>query len=100
MFELVLLSAVGWLTLAAASARFRRDLGITGMRAIRGYRAAALALFVVAAIRAGAPLTGERWIRLLGAASIAAVLVTLGLSAFPAAMLRPVRLIRRWTRQG
>lgn len=91
MLETALLAAIAWLLLAAASFRFRREAGVPNPRQVRALRLAAAALLALALFRCGTPLTGERWIRALGGASIGAVLVVLALSADAMFMLRPLR---------
>ena len=91
MLETELLAAIAWLLLAAASFRFRREAGVPNPRQVRALRLAAAALLALALFRCGTPLTGERWIRALGGASIGAVLVVLALSADAMFVLRPLR---------
>ncbi|KTT76129.1 hypothetical protein [Sphingomonas endophytica] len=91
MFEGVLFCAAAFVLLAAASHKFRRDAGVLGDGAARALRSGAAILIVLALVRAGTPMDGERWVRLLSCASIAAVAVVLGLSVAPAAILYPVR---------
>ena len=91
MLETALLAAIAWLLLAAASFRFRREAGVPNPRQVRALRLAAAALLALALFRCGTPLTGERWIRALGGASIGAVLVVLALSADAMFVLRPLR---------
>ena len=88
MFEIVATSFVAWLLLAAASFRFRRELGIAGPATIAGLRVAASVLLVLALCRCGAPVTGERWVRFLGGSAIAAVLLVVLLSVAPLQGLR------------
>lgn len=83
MGEIVATSFVAWLLFAAASYKYRRDLGIVSPAAITGLRAAAAALLMLALIRCGAPLTGERWVRFLGGSAIAAVMLVALLSVAP-----------------
>lgn len=91
MFEGVLLCALAFLLLAAASYKFRREAGVTGDRAARGLRSAAAVLIALALVRVGTPMDGERWVRLFTCASIAAVAVVLALSIAPTAVFYPVR---------
>ncbi len=91
MCEGVLLCAVAFLLLAAASYKFRREAGVSGERAVRALRSAAAVLIALAMVRVGTPLDGERWVRLLTCASIAAVAVVLALSVAPAQVFYPVR---------
>ena len=93
MFETVAITLFGWMLLAASSFRFRRDLGITAPATIRGLRMAAAAVLVVALLRCGAPVTGERIVRFLGGGSIAAVRMVVTLSVAPGMALRPVAMI-------
>ena len=88
MFEIVATSFVAWLLLAAASFRFRRELGIAGSGTITALRVAAGALLMLALFRCGAPVTGERWVRFLGGSAIAAVLLVVLLSVAPLQGLR------------
>lgn len=83
MGEIVATSFVAWLLFAAASYKYRRDLGIASPAAIAGLRAVAAVLLVVALLRCGAPLTGERWVRFLGGSAIAAVMLVMLLSVAP-----------------
>jgi hypothetical protein len=91
MPETILLSATAWLLFAGASFRFRREAGTTGRGDVRLLRVVATALLAVALLHCGAPLTGERWVRLLTGASIGAVLVVLALSAQPLLAIAPAR---------
>ncbi|WP_028965581.1 hypothetical protein [Sphingomonas phyllosphaerae] len=91
MFEGVLLCALAFVLLAAASYKFRREAGITGERAVRALRSGAAVLIALALVRVGTPMDGERWVRLLTCASIAAVMVVLALSVAPGAVFYPVR---------
>lgn len=91
MCEGVLLCALAFVLLAAASYKFRREAGVSGERAVRVLRGGALMLIAMALIRAGTPMDGERWVRLLTCASIAAVTVVLALSVAPGAVFYPVR---------
>lgn len=91
MLETALLAAIAWLLLAAASFRFRREAGVPNPRQVRVLRIAAAALLALAMFRCGTPLTGERWVRVIGGASIGAVLVVLALSADAMFVLRPLR---------
>ena len=93
MFETVAITLVGWMLLAASSFRFRRDLGISAPATIRGLRMAAAGVLVIALLRCGAPVTGERIVRFLGGGSIAAVVMVVTLSVAPGVALRPVALI-------
>ncbi|KQN93739.1 hypothetical protein ASE95_02085 [Sphingomonas sp. Leaf231] len=97
MCEGVFLCALAFVLLAAASYKFRRDAGVSGERMVRTLRSGAAVLIGLALIRAGTPMDGERWVRLLTCASIAAVVVVLALSVAPGAILYPVRraLLRR-----
>ena len=83
MFEIIATSFVAWLLLAAASYKYRRDLGIASPAAIAGLRGVAAALLMLALLRCGAPLTGERWVRFLGGSAIAAVMLVMLLSVAP-----------------
>ena len=91
MPETILMSATAWLLFAGASFRFRREAGTTGRGDVRLLRIAATALLAVALFHCGAPLTGERWVRLLTGASIGAVIVVLALSAQPMLAMAPAR---------
>ncbi|WP_341208233.1 hypothetical protein [uncultured Sphingomonas sp.] len=96
MFEGVLLCALAFVLLAAASYKFRREAGISGERAVRALRSGAAVLIALALVRVGTPMDGERWVRLLTCASIAAVIVVLALSVAPGTVFYPVRrAIRR-----
>lgn len=95
MFEGVLLCALAFVLLAAASYKFRREAGISGERAVRALRSGAAVLIALALVRVGTPMDGERWVRLLTCASIAAVVVVLALSVAPGAVFYPVRRAAR-----
>ncbi|GAA4215024.1 hypothetical protein GCM10022253_08860 [Sphingomonas endophytica] len=95
MFEGVLLCALAFVLLAAASYKFRREAGISGERAVRALRSGAALLIALALVRVGTPMDGERWVRLLTCASIAAVAVVLALSIAPGAVFYPVRRVLR-----
>lgn len=91
MCEGVLLCALAFVLLAAASYKFRREAGISGERAVRALRSGAAVLIALALVRVDTPMDGERWVRLLTCASIAAVMVVLALSVAPGAVFYPVR---------
>jgi len=93
MFETILLTLVAWMCLATSAFRFRRELGITAPMTIRALRIVAAAVLVVALGRCGAPVTGERIVRFLGAGSISAVVMVVTLSVAPGVVLRPVTLV-------
>lgn len=95
MFEGVLLCGLAFVLLAAASYKFRREAGISGERAVRALRSGAALLIALALVRVGTPMDGERWVRLLTCASIAAVAVVLALSIAPGAVFYPVRRVLR-----
>lgn len=92
MLEASLMCFVGWLLLAAASFKYRRDLGLTDPAAIRAVRLAAALVLAIVLFRCGAPLTGERFVRFLGAASIAGVALVVLLSFGPTRTMQPVRI--------
>lgn len=92
MLEAIVMCFFGWLLLAATSFRHRRDLGITAPSAIHTLRLVAALLLAIAVFQCGAPLTGERFVRFLGAASIAGVALVMLLSFKPAETLQPVRI--------
>ncbi|TXC71395.1 hypothetical protein FSB78_10935 [Sphingomonas ginsenosidivorax] len=83
MVEIVATSFVAWLLFAAASYKYRRDLGIDSPAAIVGLRAVAALLLTLALFRCGAPVTGERWVRFLGGSALAAVMLVMLLSVAP-----------------
>jgi len=87
MLETMLTCLIGWLLLAASSFRIRRDLGLTKGDA-RWLRVAGVVVLTAGLWRCGAPITGERWVRFLGAAGIAGVATVLILSAAPLPRLR------------
>ena len=91
MLEATLLAALGFWLLAGAAHRFRRETGVTsaGERAV--LRGAGTLLLVAGVSCCGAPLSGEWCVRFLAAASVAGVAVVLTLSAWPAAVLGPLR---------
>lgn len=93
MLETALFAAIAWLLLAAASFRFRREAGLPDPRQVRVLRGAAALLLAFALFRCGTPLTGERWVRLIGGASLGGVIVILALSADAVRVLRPLRLL-------
>ena len=95
MFEGVLLCSLAFVLLAAASYKFRREAGISGERAVRALRSGAAVLIALALVRVGTPMDGERWVRLLTCASIAAVIVVLALSVAPGTVFYPVRRVIR-----
>lgn len=100
MPETILLSATAWLLFAGAAFRFRREAGTNSRGEVRLLRILATALLAVALFHCGAPLTGERWVRLLTGASIGAVLVVLALSAQPVHAMAPVRWLLLATRRA
>ncbi|MBB4619703.1 hypothetical protein [Sphingomonas abaci] len=87
MLESVLTCLIGWLLLAAASFRIRRDLGLTAGEA-RWLRVAGVVVLTATLWRCGAPISGERWVRFLGAAGVSGVATVLILSAAPRPRLR------------
>ncbi len=91
MLETALFAALAWLLLAAASFRFRREAGSPDPRHVRLLRGLAALLLAFALFRCGTPLTGERWVRLIGGASLGGVIVVLALSVDAMRVLRPVR---------
>ncbi len=91
MLETALLAAIAWLLLAAASFRFRREAGVPNPRQVRVLRLAAAGILALALFRCGTPLTGERWVRVIGGASLGAVIVVLALSLDAMTILRPLR---------
>ena len=91
MLEVILLSTVAMLLLAATTHRLRRDSGVTGRGAMTGLRLAAAALLAIAFLRSGSPLPGERVVRFLCGVSVAAVLTTLSISLAPALAFWPIR---------
>jgi hypothetical protein len=93
MLETALFAAIAWLLLAAASFRFRREAGSPDPRQVRILRGAAVLLLAFALFRCGTPLTGERWVRLIGGASLGGVIVVLALSLNAMLVLRPVRML-------
>lgn len=95
MCEGVLLCALAFVLLAGASYKFRREAGVSGEHAVRALRGGAAALIALALVRVGTPMDGERWVRLLTCASIAAVAVVLALSIAPGAVFYPVRRVLR-----
>ncbi len=92
MLEATILCFFGWLFLAATSFRYRRDLGIAAPSAIRALRLVAALVLTAALFHCGAPLTGERFVRFLGAASIAGVALVMLLSFKPVETMQPVRI--------
>ncbi len=93
MCEGFVLCALAFVLLAAASHRFHRDAGATSPAQRRWLRGLGTALIVVALLRAGTAIDGERWVRLLVCASLAAVTVVLTLSVRATAVLSPVRRV-------
>ncbi|WP_375249694.1 hypothetical protein [Sphingomonas sp.] len=91
MLEVILLSTVAMLLLAATTHRLRRDSGVTGWGAMTGLRLAAAALLAIAFLRSGSALPGERVVRFLCGVSVAAVLTTLSISLAPALAFWPIR---------
>jgi hypothetical protein len=83
--------ALAFVLLAAASHRFHRDAGATAPAQRRWLRGLGMALIALALLRAGTAIDGERWVRLLVCASLAAVAVVLTLSVRAAAVLYPLR---------
>lgn len=100
MVETLIVTFAGWLLLAAASYRCRRDLQIASPHAARALRVAGIALFAIALIRCGAPLSGERWVRFIGGAALSAGLNVVGLSLAPRLLLRPVAALLAILRQA
>jgi hypothetical protein len=95
MLEITLLSFAAWLFFAAASFKFRRQLGITSPATVRALRAGAAALLAVALLRCGTAIDGERCVRFLGGASLAAAMIVALLSVAPVATMKPVALLVR-----
>ena len=93
MLETVIITAVGWMLLAASAFRFRRDLAITNPSTVRVLRIAAGAVLAAALMRCGAPVTGERIVRFLGGSSLSAVVMVMTLSIAPMTALRPVAVL-------
>lgn len=91
MVEIVATSLVAWLLLAAASYKYRRDLGISAPTTITGLRVVAAMLLTLALVRCGAPITGERWVRFLGGSALSAVMLVALLSAVPKGALAQMR---------
>lgn len=91
MLEGVVTCTLAFVLLAAASYRYRRDAGVSADRHARVLRIGAGAVLALALLRAGTPMDGERWVRVLTCASIAAVVVVLALSIAPGAVFYPVR---------
>ncbi|MBY9063766.1 hypothetical protein K7957_12560 [Sphingomonas yunnanensis] len=91
MCEGFMLCALAFVLLAAASHRFHREAGATLHAQRRWLRGLGTALIVVALLRAGTAIDGERWVRLLVCASLAAVTVVLTLSVRAPAVLYPLR---------
>lgn len=91
MCEGFVLCALAFVLLAAASHRFHRDAGATLPAQRRWLRGLGAALILVALLRAGTAIDGERWVRLLVCASLAAVMVVLTLSVRARAVLYPLR---------
>lgn len=83
--------ALAFVLLAAASHRFHRDAGAIAPAQRRWLRGLGVALIALALLRAGTAIDGERWVRLLVCASLAAVAVVLTLSVRAAAVLYPLR---------
>lgn len=93
MLEAAVMCFVAWLLLAAASFKYRRDLGLADPKAVRALRLAAAAILTIVLFCCGAPLTGERFVRFLGSASIAGVALVVLLSFAPAQTMQPVRVV-------
>ncbi|WP_380786082.1 hypothetical protein [Sphingomonas sp. R86521] len=91
MVEIVVTSFVAWLLLAAASYKYRRDLGISAPAMITALRVAAAMLLMLALVRCGAPISGERWVRFLGGSALAAVVLVALLSVVPKGALAQLR---------
>ena len=81
MLESSVTCFLAWLLLAATAFRYRRDLGIVAPSAIRALRLVSALVLAAALFHCGAPLTGERFVRFLGAASIAGVALVMLLSS-------------------
>lgn len=99
MLEIALLSFAAWLLLAAASFRFRRQLGIVSPAMVRGLRIGGGALLLAALLRCGTSIDGERCVRFLGGASLAGAMLVVLLSLAPTATLAPVALMLRARRR-
>ncbi|MGK6322108.1 DUF3325 family protein [Sphingomonas sp. DT-51] len=91
MCEGFVLCALAFVLIAAASHRFHRDAGATSPVQRRWLRGVGAGLITVALLRAGTAIDGERWVRLLCCASLAAVMVVLTLSVRAPALLYPLR---------
>ncbi len=92
MLEATMMCFVAWLLLAAGSFKYRRDLGLADPVSVRALRLAAAAILTIVLFHCGAPLTGERFVRFLGSASLAGVALVVLLSFRPAQTMQPVRV--------
>lgn len=91
MFEGFVTCALAFVLLAAASYKFRREAGVVDDCAARGLRIGAALLIALALVRSGTAMDGERWVRVLTSASLAAVAVVLALSVAPGVVFYPLR---------
>jgi hypothetical protein len=99
MLEATTMCFLAWLLLAATAFRYRRDLGIVAPSTIRTLRLIAMLVLAAALFHCGAPLTGERFVRFLGAAAIAGAALVMLLSFRPAETMQPIRMVLKVVRR-
>jgi hypothetical protein len=92
MLETTMMCFIAWLLLSATAFRYRRDLRIVAPSTIRTLRLIAVLMLAAALFHCDAPLTGERFVRFLGAAAIAGAALVMMLSFRPADTMQPVRI--------
>ncbi|MDQ1232341.1 DUF3325 family protein [Sphingomonas sp. SORGH_AS_0879] len=96
MLDTIALCFVGFWLLAAGSYRHARDAGTLHDARLRtGLKLLGAAVLVLALSACGTQITGERIVRLLGAASIGGIALNLLLSVRASAAFAPLRAVNR-----
>lgn len=96
MLDTIALSLVGFWLLAAGSHRHARDAGTLHDARLRtGLKLLGATVLLLALWGSGTAITGERIVRLAGAASIAGVALNLILSVRAHAAFAPLRAVNR-----
>ena len=96
MLDTIALCLVGFWLLAAGSYSHAKDAGTLHDAKLRtGLKLLGAAMLVIALSASGTDITGERIVRMLGAASIAGVALNLILSTRASAAFAPLRAVNR-----
>ncbi|WP_394664712.1 hypothetical protein [uncultured Sphingomonas sp.] len=96
MLDTISLCLVGFWLLAAGSYRHAKDAGTLHDAKLRlGLKLLGGAMLLLALSSSGTAITGERIVRMLGAASIAGVVLNLLLSVRAGAAFAPLRALNR-----